>query len=74
MEKFLVTQERLNTQACTDQVVYPGAGGLVPDETHFLNSIHDILQNEKTPADELLSCFNGNWDGNLKKIYEDYSY
>ena len=63
-----ISNEGLKSRAC------PGAGGLVPDETHFLNSIHDILQNEKTPADELLSCFNGPWDGDLKKIYEDYSY
>jgi len=58
----------LKARACS------GVGGLVPDETHFLNSIHDILQNEKTPADELLSRFKGEWGGDIKKVYEEFSY
>lgn len=51
-----------------------GAGGLVPDETHFLNALHDSLETEMTPADELLSRYHGDWQGDLNKIYGDYSY
>ena len=51
-----------------------GAGGLVPDETHFLNALQDSLDTEMTPADELLSLYHGDWQGDLNKIYGDYSY
>ncbi|MEO1604438.1 MAG: glutamate--cysteine ligase [Pseudomonadota bacterium] len=52
----------------------PGADGLVPDETHFLNALKDSLESGKTPADELLERYHGDWDGDLSRIYADYSY
>jgi len=52
----------------------PGAGGLVPDETHFLSALHESIETGKTPADELLDHYNGDWDGDLTKIYRAYSY
>lgn len=52
----------------------PGAGGLVPDETHFLNALKDSLESGKVPADELLDRYNGDWNGDLTRIYADYSY
>ncbi|MBE1285729.1 MAG: glutamate--cysteine ligase [Rhodobacteraceae bacterium] len=52
----------------------PGAGGLVPDETHFLNALKDSIENGKTPADELLDHYHGDWDGDLTRIYSEYSY
>ena len=51
-----------------------GAGGLVPDETHFLNALKDSLDSGKVPADELLERYHGDWNGDLSKIYGDYSY
>jgi glutamate--cysteine ligase len=51
-----------------------GAGGLVPDETHFLNALKESIQSGKVPADELLEAYYGEWDGDLTRIYEDYSY
>tara|TARA_B110000027_G_scaffold21668_1_gene23119 strand:- start:3508 stop:4878 length:1371 start_codon:yes stop_codon:yes gene_type:complete len=48
--------------------------GLAQDETQFLDPLIDILETEMTPADTLLARFNGDWHGNLNKIYEDYSY
>ena len=48
--------------------------GLVPNETQFLNPLIDILETEMTPADALLARFDGDWKGNLNKIYEEYSY
>ena len=51
-----------------------GAGGMVPDETHFLNALKDSLETGKTPADELLEQYHGEWDGDLTKIYEAHSY
>jgi glutamate--cysteine ligase len=52
----------------------PGAGGMIPDETHFLNALKETVETGKTPADELLGRFNGDWNGDLSKIYADYSY
>ncbi|RED17900.1 glutamate--cysteine ligase [Pontivivens insulae] len=51
-----------------------GAGGLIPDETHFLAALHDIVERGETPADELLARYHGDWQGDLSRIYADYSY
>jgi glutamate--cysteine ligase len=52
----------------------PGAGGMIPDERHFLNALHDLVENGKTPADELLAQYNGEWAGDLTRVYGEYSY
>ena len=52
----------------------PGAGGLVPDETHFLNALKESIQSGKVPADELLEHYHGDWQGDLTRIYPEYSY
>lgn len=52
----------------------PGAGGLVPDEVHFLNALQESIDSGKTPADELLEKYHGDWNGDLSRIYEAYSY
>jgi glutamate--cysteine ligase len=52
----------------------PGVGGLVPDESHFLSALQDSLETGKVPADELLDHYNGDWGGDLSKIYEAYKY
>lgn len=51
-----------------------GGGGMIPDETHFLNALHESIETGKTPADELLEHFNGDWNGDLDRIYAEYSY
>lgn len=51
-----------------------GAGGMVPDETHFLNALHETVESGKTPADELLDHYHGEWNGDLTRIYAEYSY
>lgn len=52
----------------------PGAGGMVPDETHFLNALMDSVETGKVPADELLDRYHGDWNGDLNRIYSEYSY
>ena len=47
---------------------------MVADETHFLNALHETIETGKTPADELLDYYNGDWGGDLKKIYGDFAY
>ncbi len=52
----------------------PGAGGLVPDETHFLNALKESVETGRTPADELLAQYHGEWGGDLSRIYAAHSY
>ncbi|WP_208353752.1 glutamate--cysteine ligase [Pseudaestuariivita rosea] len=51
-----------------------GAGGLVPDETHFLNALKETVESGLTPADELLLKYNHEWNKNLSCVYKEYSY
>ena len=52
----------------------PGAGGLIADETHFLNALKESVETGKAPADELIDRYNGDWNGDLSRIYDDYCY
>ncbi|GLT09291.1 glutamate--cysteine ligase [Sulfitobacter porphyrae] len=51
-----------------------GAGGLVPDETHFLNALKESVETGRVPADELLEAYHGPWGGDLSRIYDEFSY
>lgn len=52
----------------------PGAGGLVPDETHFLNALQESVESGMVQADELLEKYHGEWAGDLNRVYAEYSY
>ena len=52
----------------------PGVGGLVPDETHFLNALQESVESGMVPADELIAEYQGDWGGDLKRIYAAHSY
>jgi len=52
----------------------PGAGGMIPDETHFLNALTESIDTGKAPADELLAQYYGAWNGDLTRIFSEYSY
>lgn len=51
-----------------------GAGGLIPDETHFLNALKESVDSGRVPADELLARYEEEWNGDLSRIYAEYSY
>ena len=51
-----------------------GAGGMLPDETHFLDTLRESVESGQTPADELLARYHGEWQGDLGRIYAEYSY
>ncbi|MEO0622080.1 MAG: glutamate--cysteine ligase [Pseudomonadota bacterium] len=63
-----IAQDGLRARAC------PGADGLIPDETHFLNALQEIVETGKTPAEELLAQYEGAWGGDLSRIYAEHSY
>ncbi|WP_372604538.1 glutamate--cysteine ligase [Actibacterium sp.] len=52
----------------------PGAGGMIPDERHFLHALEDSVESGKVPADELLDKYHGEWNGDLTRIYKEFSY
>ena len=52
----------------------PGAGGMVPDETHFLNALKESIETGQSPADELLGHYHGDWGGDLSRVYSEFSY
>ena len=51
-----------------------GAQGLLHDESHFLNALSDSLDIGKTPADELLDLYYGEWDKDINRIFENFCY
>ena len=51
-----------------------GGGGMIPDETHFLDTLRESVETGRTPADELLARYYGDWQGDLSRIYAEYSY
>ena len=63
-----IAEAGLKARAC------PGAGGMLPDETHFLNALKESVETGQVPADELLQRYHGDWQGDLSRIYADYSY
>ncbi|SDN60645.1 glutamate--cysteine ligase [Lutimaribacter pacificus] len=52
----------------------PGLGGMVQDERHFLHALEDSIETGQAPADELLEHYHGDWNGDLGRIYDEYSY
>ncbi len=52
----------------------PGAGGMIPDETHFLNALEEVIETGMSPSCELTQKYHGEWGGDMKRIYADYSY
>ena len=52
----------------------PGASGMIVDERHFLNALHDSVDTGQVPADELLEHYRGDWNGDLSRIYAACSY
>ncbi len=52
----------------------PGEDGLVPDESHFLNALRESLETGRSPADELIAHYEGDWDGDVTRVFADYSY
>lgn len=52
----------------------PGAGGMVPDERHFLNALHDTVDRGETAADELLRLYHSEWDQDVTRVFADFSY
>jgi len=44
------------------------------DETQFIAFAEEIARTGRTPADTLLTEFDGNWGGDIAKVYEDFAF
>ena len=51
-----------------------GAGGLIPDETHFLNALTESVDSGRTPADDLIAHFETDWCHDVRPVFAAYSY
>ncbi|MEO1919092.1 MAG: glutamate--cysteine ligase, partial [Paracoccaceae bacterium] len=52
----------------------PGAGGMIPDEAHFLNALQETVDRGHSPAKKLQRLFECEWAGDIKRVYQEYSY
>jgi glutamate--cysteine ligase len=50
------------------------AGKFDADEVHYLNALQESVASGETLADELLRQYHGPWQGDLKRLYAEYSY
>lgn len=44
------------------------------DESHFLDTLYAIVGAGRSPSDELLARFHGEWGGSVDKVFEEYAY
>lgn len=51
-----------------------GNDGMIPDETHFLDTLRESVDSGQVPADEILAHYYGDWQGDLDRLYKEYSY
>ena len=70
-------------QAITQEVLKIARSGLANrgrrdrldrDETLFIDILDEIASSGITPAEELLDAYENDWQGNIDKVYETYSY
>ncbi|WP_420547804.1 glutamate--cysteine ligase [Curvivirga sp.] len=43
-------------------------------EEHFLSALEEVVEYGKTHAERLLDQYNGDWNGDLSKLYEEHAY
>jgi gamma-glutamylcysteine synthetase len=44
------------------------------NEGGFLDPLRDVVATGMTPADRLLARYHGEWNGDVSKIYEEFSF
>jgi glutamate--cysteine ligase len=50
------------------------ADGFGDNEEHFLNAVEAVIEEGRTPAEELLEKFDGPWGGDVDRVFEEYAY
>ncbi|MFQ5437791.1 MAG: glutamate--cysteine ligase [Paracoccaceae bacterium] len=49
-------------------------GGPLDDETSYLRALEEVVVTGISPADDLLARYRGDWQGDLGRIYREFSY
>jgi glutamate--cysteine ligase len=49
------------------------SGGFV-DESGYLAELEEIAESGITPAERLLELYHGRWNGDVRKVYEEFAY
>jgi glutamate--cysteine ligase len=44
------------------------------DETHFINTLLEVVETGETPATKLLKCYHGEWKGDIDRVFAEFSY
>ena len=44
------------------------------NEVGFLDPLHEVIATGTTPADRLLAWYNGSWNGDVAKVYDELSF
>ena len=44
------------------------------DERHFLSAVKLVIEDGRTPAEELLEAYHGRWNGSVDPVFEEYAY
>lgn len=45
-----------------------------PDETEYLETLWQSVESGRVPADDLLDAYHGEWQGDISRIFKDFSY
>ncbi|MCB1376895.1 MAG: glutamate--cysteine ligase [Alphaproteobacteria bacterium] len=43
-------------------------------EAAFLDVLDEIVESGRTPAENLIDLYNGNWGGNIERVFRDFAY
>ena len=44
------------------------------DEGHFLNTLRNVVERGETPAEEMLRKYEHQWNGDIDRVFAEYSY
>ncbi|EWY38155.1 glutamate--cysteine ligase [Skermanella stibiiresistens SB22] len=44
------------------------------DETHFINTLLEVVESGETPATVLLNRYHGEWQGDIDRVFKEFSY
>ncbi len=44
------------------------------DETNFLDFVQEVAASARTPADELLNRYHNSWNGEINRIFKEYTF
>jgi glutamate--cysteine ligase len=44
------------------------------DETHFINTLLEVVESGETPATKLLKLYHGEWKGDIDRVFAEFSY